>query len=69
MPFLVRALVGKELLHNPPQPLRLYGKRAALKDRLLAAIGDDEQAMKEMMATLSLPAGLKVQEQGSGFRG
>jgi hypothetical protein len=60
MPFLVRALVGKELLHNPPEPLRLYGKREALKDRLLAAIGDSEEAMKEMMASLSLPLGLKV---------
>jgi deoxyhypusine synthase len=60
MPFLVRALVGKELLHNPPEPLRLYGKREALKDRLLARIGNDEEAMKEMMASLALPSGLKV---------
>ena len=60
MPFLVRALVGKELLHNPPEPLRLYGKREELKDKLLATIGNDEGAMKEMMATLSLPTGLKV---------
>jgi len=27
MPFIVRALVGKDLLHNPPEPLRLYSKR------------------------------------------
>jgi deoxyhypusine synthase len=60
MPFLVRALVGKELLHNPPEPLRLYGKREELKDKLLATIGNDEGAMKEMMATLSLPTELKV---------
>jgi formiminotetrahydrofolate cyclodeaminase len=52
--------VGKELLHNPPEPLRLYGKREALKDRLLARIGNDEEAMKEMMASLALPSGLKV---------
>ncbi len=60
MPFLVRALVGKELLHNPPEPLRLYGKRDELKEKLLATIGNDEGAMKEMMATLSLPTDLKV---------
>jgi formiminotetrahydrofolate cyclodeaminase len=60
MPFVVRALVGKELLHNPPEPLRLYGKRETLKDRLLAKIGDDEGAMKEMMATLTLPKGLQA---------
>jgi deoxyhypusine synthase len=60
MPFLVRALVGKELLHNPPEPLRLYGKREELKDKLLATIANDEGAMKEMMATLSLPKDLKV---------
>jgi formiminotetrahydrofolate cyclodeaminase len=60
MPFVVRALVGKELLHTPPEPLRLYGKRAELKDKLLATIGQDEGAMAEMMATLKLPAELKV---------
>jgi len=60
MPFLVRALVGKDLLHNPPEPLRLYGKRDALKDKLLATIANDEGAMREMMATLSLPTELKV---------
>ena len=60
MPFVVRALVGKDLLHTPPEPLRLYGKRAELKERLLATIGNDEGAMAEMMATLKLPAELKV---------
>ena len=60
MPFLVRALVGKHLLHNPPEPLRLYSKREELKDRLLAKIGDDEEAMKQIMETLSLPAVLKI---------
>ena len=60
MPFVVRALVGKDLLHNPPAPLRLYGKREELKDRLLATIGNDEEAMAEMMATLKLPTELKV---------
>ncbi|MGA3049616.1 MAG: deoxyhypusine synthase family protein [Terracidiphilus sp.] len=60
MPFLVRALVGKELLHNPPEPLRLYAKREELKDKLLAKIGNDEEAMKAIMETLSLPAMLKV---------
>jgi deoxyhypusine synthase len=60
MPFVVRALVGKDLLHNPPEPLRLYGKREELKDKLLSTIANDEGAMKEMMATLSLPTGLKV---------
>ncbi len=64
MPFLVRALVGKELLHNPPEPLRLYGKREELKDKLLATIGNDEGAMKEMMASLSLPPELKVYRSG-----
>lgn len=64
MPFLVRALVGKELLHNPPEPLRLYGKREELKDKLLATIGNDEGAMKEMMASLSLPSELKVYRSG-----
>ena len=60
MPFIVRALVGKELLHNPPEPLRLYAQRDALKEKLLDTIGGDEEAMREMMATLSLPAWLKV---------
>jgi deoxyhypusine synthase len=60
MPFLVRALVGKELLHHPPEPLRLYGKREALKENLLATIGNDAGAMEEMMATLTLPAELKI---------
>ena len=60
MPFLVRALVGKELLHHPPEPLRLYGKRAELKDKLLATIANDAGAMEKMMATLKLPGGLKV---------
>jgi deoxyhypusine synthase len=60
MPFIVRALVGKELLHHPPEPLRLYGKREALKEALLATIGNDEGAMQEMMATLTLPAELRV---------
>jgi deoxyhypusine synthase len=60
MPFVVRALVGKDLLHNPPAPLRLYGKREELKDRLLATIRNDEEAMADMMATLKLPAELKV---------
>jgi deoxyhypusine synthase len=60
MPFVVRALVGKELLHNPPEPLRLYGKRAALKKNLLATIGNDAGAMEEMMATLTLPGELTV---------
>jgi len=56
----VRALVGKELLHNPPEPLRLYTKREALKDKLLATIANDAGAMERMMATLSIPQGLKV---------
>jgi len=60
MPFLVRALVGKDLLHNPPEPLRLYGKRDELKDRLLKKIGNDEEVMKQIMETLSLPAVLKI---------
>jgi deoxyhypusine synthase len=60
MPFIVRALVGKELLHNPPEPLRLYAKRDELKEKLLATIAEDEGAMKHIMETLSLPAGLKV---------
>jgi deoxyhypusine synthase len=60
MPFIVRALVGKELLHNPPEPLRLYAKRDELKEKLLATIAKDEGAMKHIMETLSLPAALKV---------
>jgi len=60
MPFIVRALVGKELLHNPPEPLRLYVQRDALKDKLLAKIGNDEEAMKQIMDTLSLPSVLKI---------
>jgi 5-enolpyruvylshikimate-3-phosphate synthase len=60
MPFIVRALVGKELLHNPPEPLRLYAKRDELKRRLLEKIGGDEEAMKAIMGTLSLPAVLKI---------
>jgi deoxyhypusine synthase len=60
MPFIVRALVGKDLLHNPPEPLRLYSKREELKNKLLKKIGNDEEAMKEIMGTLSLPAVLKI---------
>jgi hypothetical protein len=60
MPFIVRALVGKELLHHPPEPLRLYAKRDELKKKLLAAIGNDEGAMAKIMETLSLPAALKI---------
>ena len=60
MPFIVRALVGKELLHNPPEPLRLYAKRDELKEKLLATIANDEGAMKHIMETLSLSAALKV---------
>jgi hypothetical protein len=60
MPFVVRALVGKELLHNPPEPLRLYGKRAALKDKLLATIANDAGVMERMMGTLAIPPELKV---------
>ncbi len=60
MPFIVRALVGKELLHNPPEPLRLYAKRDELKEKLLATIANDEGAMKRIMETLSLSAALKV---------
>jgi deoxyhypusine synthase len=62
MPFLVRALVGKDLLHHPPEPLRLYARRDALKERLLATIANDEGAMKEIMETLSLSAVLKIGE-------
>jgi deoxyhypusine synthase len=60
MPFIVRALVGKELLHNPPEPLRLYAQRDELKKRLLEKIGGDEGAMEQIMGTLSLPAVLKI---------
>ena len=60
MPFIVRALVGKDLLHNPPEPLRLYGKRDELKKKLLDVISNDEEAMKQMMATLSLPSVLEI---------
>ncbi len=60
MPFIVRALVGKDLLHHPPEPLRLYAKRDELKKKLLDAIGNDEGAMEQIMGTLSLPAVLKV---------
>ena len=60
MPFIVRALVGKYLLHNPPEPLRLYGKRDELKSRLFATIGNDEGAMRRIMESLSLPDVLKI---------
>ena len=60
MPFIVRALVGKDLLHHPPEPLRLYAKREELKKELLAKIAGDESAMKQIMETLSLPGVLKV---------
>jgi len=60
MPFLVRALVGKDLLHNPPEPLRLYAKREELKTTLLNKIANDEGTMEKIMETLSLPAVLKV---------
>jgi hypothetical protein len=60
MPFIVRALVGKDLLHNPPEPLRLYAKRDELKDRLMKKIANDEDAMKQIMETLSLPSVLKI---------
>jgi formiminotetrahydrofolate cyclodeaminase len=53
--------VGKELLHHPPEPLRLYAKRDELKKKLLAAIGNDEGVMAKIMETLSLPAALKIQ--------
>ena len=59
MPFIVRALVGKELLHNPPEPLRLYAKRDALKKTLLDKIAGDEETMASIMETLSLPDALK----------
>jgi deoxyhypusine synthase len=60
MPFIVRALVGKDLLHNPPKPLRLYAKREELKNKLLAKIGNDEDVMNAILETLSLPVVLKV---------
>ncbi len=60
MPFIVRALVGKELLHNPPEPLRLYAKREELKKKLLETIGNDAGAMEKIMETLTLPAALKI---------
>ena len=60
MPFIVRALVGRELLHNPPQPLRLYAQRDTLKKKLLEKIGGDEQVMRDIMRTLSLPDVLKA---------
>ena len=60
MPFIVRALVGKELLHNPPEPLRLYAKREELKKKLLETIGNDAGAMEKIMETLRLPAALKI---------
>ena len=60
MPFIVRALVGKELLHHPPEPLRLYAQRERLKDELLRKIGDDAEAMEAMLRSLSLPEVLKA---------
>jgi len=60
MPFVVRALVGKELLHNPPQPLRLYAKRDALKEKLLSTIANEEGVMEKIMSTLSVPPELKI---------
>ena len=60
MPFIVRALVGKELLHNPPEPLRLYAQREALKNKLFEKIGGDEDVMREILETLSLPEVLKT---------
>jgi len=60
MPFIVRALIGKDLLHDPPEPLRLYGKRDALKEKLLKVIASDEGAMERMMGTLSVPPELKI---------
>jgi deoxyhypusine synthase len=60
MPFIVRALVGKELLHNPPEPLRLYAQRNALKEKLLKKIGGDEETMQSILATLSIPDVLKA---------
>ena len=60
MPFLVRAVVGKDLLHNPPEPLRLYAKREELKTGLLNKIAGDESVMEKIMETLTLPAVLKI---------
>ena len=60
MPFVVRALVGKELLHNPPQPLRLYAKRDALKEKLLSTIASEEGVMEKIMSTLTVPPELKI---------
>ena len=60
MPFLVRALVGKELLHNPPEPLRLYVRRDELKQKLLAEVANDQGAMQKIMETLALPPALKI---------
>jgi formiminotetrahydrofolate cyclodeaminase len=60
MPFIVRALVGKDLLHNPPQPLRLYSKRDELKAKLLETIAKDAGAMEKIMSTLSMPPELKI---------
>jgi 5-enolpyruvylshikimate-3-phosphate synthase len=60
MPFLVRALVGKELLHNPPEPLRLYARRDELKQKLLAEVANDQGAMLKIMETLTLPPALKI---------
>ena len=60
MPFVVRALVGKDLLHHPREPLRLYAKRDELKSRLLAKIANDAGTMERIMETLSLPAVLRI---------
>ncbi len=60
MPFIVRALVGKELLHHPPEPLRLYAQRERLKEALLRKIGGDAEAMEAMLRSLSLPEVLKA---------
>ncbi len=60
MPFIVRALVGRELLHNPPAPLRLYAERDTLKKKLLEKIGSDEDALRSILQTLSLPDVLKA---------
>jgi hypothetical protein len=60
MPFVVRALVGKDLLHNPPEPLRLYARRDALKTKLLETIANDGQAMEKIMGTLAIPPELKI---------
>ena len=60
MSFIVRALVGKDLLHNPPQPLRLYSRRDELKAALLETIAKDAGTMEKIMSTLSMPAELKI---------